>query len=131
LGWHPFLRINLGGKVRPLGTEHFVWLRTLLPQRGLSWCGVVDCFVEKTVRCTRLSRWEEGYADPWLVLTDLAPEAANVVWYSMRTWIEGGGRRYQARRLAVAPNQDDRSGTSESALVSDCSGHLVGRKSRR
>ena len=90
MGWHPFLRINLGGKVRPLGTEHFVWLRTLLPQRGLSWCGVVDCFVEKTVRCTRLSRWEEGYADPWLVLTDLAPEAANVVWYSMRTWIEGG-----------------------------------------
>jgi len=24
------------------------------------------------------------------VLTDLAPEAANVVWYSMRTWIECG-----------------------------------------
>jgi hypothetical protein len=86
-------QLNLGGKVRPLGTEHFDWLRTLVPQRGLSWCGVVDGFVEKTVRCTRLSRWDEGYADPWLVLTDLAPQASNVVWYGMRAWIEAGGRR--------------------------------------
>ncbi len=90
LGWHPFLRINLGGKVRPLGTEHFVWLHTLVPQPGSSWCGVVDCFVEKTVRCTLLACWEEGYADPWLILTDLAPEVGSVVWYSMRAWIEGG-----------------------------------------
>jgi hypothetical protein len=90
LGWHPFLRINLGGKVRPLGSEHFDWLRTLVPQPGSSWCGVVDCFVEKTVRCTLLARWDEGYADPWLVLTDLAPEASNVVWYGMRAWIEAG-----------------------------------------
>ncbi len=90
LGWHPFLRINLGGKVRPLGAERFDWLHTLVPQRGLAWSGVVDCFVEKTVRCTLLARWDESYADPWLVLTDLAPEAGNVLWYSMRTWIEGG-----------------------------------------
>lgn len=40
LGWHPFLRINLGGKVRPLGTEQFDWLSTLVPtpqQRGVEW----------------------------------------------------------------------------------------------
>ena len=90
LGWHPFLRINRGGKVRPLGAERFDWLCTLVPQTGTAWGGVVDGFVEKTVRCTLLARWDEGYADPWLVLTDLAPDAANVVWYSMRTWIEGG-----------------------------------------
>src|SRR2546421_1069738 len=90
LGWHPFLRINLGGKVRPLGAEKFTWLSTLVPQTGSAWCGLVDCFVQSTLRCTLLARWDEGYADPWLVLTDLPPEAANVVWYSMRTWIEGG-----------------------------------------
>jgi len=89
LGWHPFLRINLGGKVRPLGAEKFDWLSSLVPHTGSAWCGVVDCFVQSTLRCTLLARWDEGYADPWLVLTDLAPEAANVVWYSMRTWIEG------------------------------------------
>jgi len=90
LGWHPFLRINLGGKVRPVGCEHFAWLRTLVPTTGTAWCGQVDCFVEKTVRCTLLARWQEGYADAWLVLTDLAPESADVVWYRMRSWIESG-----------------------------------------
>ena len=53
------------------------------------WCGGLR-MSQSTLRCTLLARWDEGYADPWLVLTDLAPEAANVVWYSMRTWIEGG-----------------------------------------
>ena len=90
LGWHPFLRINLGGKVRPLGAERFDWLSTLVPKPGTAWSGVVDCFVERTIRCTVLACWQEGYADAWVVVSDLAPEAANVVWYCMRNWIEGG-----------------------------------------
>jgi hypothetical protein len=36
-----------------------------------------DCFVGNTLRCTRLARWDEGYADPWLILTDFAPESAS------------------------------------------------------
>ncbi len=90
VGWHPFLRINLGGKVRPVGTDKWLWLSTLVPQTGTAWSGYVDCFVGKTLRCTLLARWDEGYADPWLILTDVAPESANVVWYAMRSWIEGG-----------------------------------------
>ena len=90
--WHPFLRINRGGKVRPQGEASFDWLSTLVPQVGSSWCGEVECFVEvsKRLHCTLLACWEAGYADPWLVLTDLPAEAANVVWYSMRTWVEAG-----------------------------------------
>jgi len=92
LGWHPFLRINRGGKVRTPGQTSFRWLSTLVPQPGSSWCGPVECFVEPTKRlsCTLLACWEATYADPWLVLTDLPTEAANVVWYSMRTWVEVG-----------------------------------------
>lgn len=90
VGWHPFLRINLGGKVRTVGEEKWNWLITLVPAPGTAWCGQVDCFVGKTLRCTLLARWDSGYADPWLVLTDLAADAANVVWYSMRSWIENG-----------------------------------------
>lgn len=30
LGWHPFLRINRGGKVRPVGEGHFRWLSSLV-----------------------------------------------------------------------------------------------------
>ena len=60
VGWHPFLRINLGGKVRPLGTEHFDWRSLLVPQPGSAWCGEVDCFVGSTVRCTLLARLRGG-----------------------------------------------------------------------
>ena len=90
--WHPFLRLNRGGKVRPQGEASFDWLSTLVPQVGSSWCGQVECFVEVSQRlqCPLLACWEAGYADPWLVLTDLPAEAANVVWYSMRTWLEAG-----------------------------------------
>src|SRR5260370_41358149 len=90
VGWHPFLRINLGGKVRAVGDEKWVWLSTLVPHTGTAWSGQVDCFVGKTLRCTLLARWDEGYADPWLILTDLADDAANVVWYALRSWIEAG-----------------------------------------
>src|SRR5437763_5703478 len=41
---------NLGGKVRPVGTEHFDWLRTLVPCTGTAWCGQVDGFVQSTLR---------------------------------------------------------------------------------
>ena len=92
LKWHPFLRINRTGKVRPVGESHFRWLSSLVPEVGTSWSGLVDCFAEAACRlpCTLLARWDEPYAEAWLVVTDLAPEAANIVWYSMRNWIEAG-----------------------------------------
>jgi hypothetical protein len=92
MGWHPFLRINRGGKVRPVGEKHFRWLSSLVPKPGTSWSGVVDCFAEASCRlhCTVLAHWEKSETEIWLVVTDLAPEAANIVWYSMRSWIEAG-----------------------------------------
>src|SRR5438876_997658 len=50
LGWHPFLRINRGGKVRPRGETSFRWLSSLVPQTGTTWCGEVECFVESAKR---------------------------------------------------------------------------------
>jgi hypothetical protein len=92
LGWHPFMRINKQGQFRPVGEATFRSLSTAAPHRGTSWCGVVDCFKQETsrFRCTLLARWDEGYEEVWLVVTDLAPEQATVVWYGMRSWIEGG-----------------------------------------
>ncbi len=92
LGWHPFLRINVRGKVRPEGEEAFRWLSSLVPVAGSAWAGAVECFVDKPKRlsCTLLACYEAGYADPWLIVTDLPASAANVVWYSMRSWIEAG-----------------------------------------
>ncbi len=92
LCWHPFMRINKQGHFRPKGAGTFRSLASAAPSVGTAWCGQVDCFSQETSRlqCTRLSRWDEGYEEVWLIVTDLAPEQATVVWYGMRSWIEGG-----------------------------------------
>ena len=43
---------------------------------------------ECQLRCTLLARWDVGYAEPWLILTDLTAAGSDVVWYGMRSWIE-------------------------------------------
>ena len=90
LGWPPYLRINRQGKYRPVGATTFQGLRTVVVKGGPGWKGRVVCFAtaERQVTCTLLARWEPSYTDPWLVLTDLAPEGADVAWYGLRAWIE-------------------------------------------
>ena len=34
--------------------------------------------------CTLLARWDSGYQEPWLVLTDLSPQRADALWYGLR-----------------------------------------------
>jgi hypothetical protein len=92
VGWHPFMRINKQGNFRPVEEAKFRGLATAAPTVGRSWCGEVECFSEpkSRLRCSLLACWDEGYEEVWLVVTDLAPEQATVVWYGMRSWIEGG-----------------------------------------
>ena len=108
LSWHPFLRINRGGTFRPSGAARFVALTTFVPRTGTQWCGSGTAFTTPTVRlaCTLLARWEDGHPDPWLILTDLAPDACDVCWYGLRIWIERGfkltkrgGWQWQATRM--------------------------------
>jgi hypothetical protein len=91
-GWHPFMRINKQGNVRPLGEETFRCLASIAPHEGTSWCGEVDCFSlpECRLRCTLLAQWDKGYKEVWLIVTDLAPQQAQAAWYGMRSWIECG-----------------------------------------
>ena len=92
LQWHPFLRINKGGKARLKGSDTSHWLATFVPVQGYSWSGPVRCFTEASSRldCTLVARWDEEYQDPWLIVTDLLPRQADVAWYAMRAWIECG-----------------------------------------
>src|SRR2546427_2119547 len=90
LGWHPFLRINTGGSFRPAGATCWRPLMTFVPRPGTSWRGTGLAFTRNQVACTLLARWEEGYKDPWLILTDLPPEASDAGWYGLRAWIEQG-----------------------------------------
>jgi hypothetical protein len=92
LGWHPVLRINTGGTFRPAASAHYQPLRELVPQPGTRWAGTGTAFQgpRRRLNCTLLARWDEGYADPWLVLTDLTPSAGDACWYGVRAWIEQG-----------------------------------------
>ena len=90
LGWHPFRRINTGGSFRPAGSSCWRPLTTLVPRPGTSWRGMGLAFTRNQVACTLLARWEEGYKDPWLSLTDLPPEASDAGWYGLLAWIEQG-----------------------------------------
>jgi len=92
LGWHPFLRINTGGTFRPQGHGRAVPLKTLVPEPGTTWQGTGIAFKgrNRQLHCTLLACWEAGYKDPWLILTDLPPEASTACWYGLRAWIEQG-----------------------------------------
>ena len=57
-----------------------------------SWSGAGTAFATYKCRldCTLLACWQEGCKDPWLLLSDLAPEASEACWYGLRAWIEQG-----------------------------------------
>jgi hypothetical protein len=92
LGWHPFLRINTGGTFRSKGHVRGVPLKSLVPEPGTAWQGTGIAFKgrHRQLHCTLLACWEAGYKDPWLILTDLPPEASTACWYGLRAWIEQG-----------------------------------------
>jgi hypothetical protein len=131
--WHPFMRINQQGNVRPGEEVEFRGLASIAPREGTKWCGEVDCFSqqESRLRCTLLARWDEGYHEVWLIVTDLTPEQAQAAWYGMRSWIECGFKDTRSWRMAMASNQDDGPKACRTALAGDCCRHLVGRQRGR
>lgn len=92
LGWHARLRSTVGGTFRPAPSARYQPLRSLVPQPGPQWAGAGTAFVgpRRRLKCTLLARWEEGYAAPWLRLTDLAPTAGAACGYGLRAWLEQG-----------------------------------------
>ncbi|HSH01439.1 MAG TPA: endonuclease [Anaerolineae bacterium] len=93
LGWHPFLRINSGGSFRPQEQTRWQAIAKLVPPVGHSWLKQGSAFKTKAARitnCTLLIWWGEGYEDPWIIITDLHPNACDPAWYGLRTWCEQG-----------------------------------------
>jgi hypothetical protein len=92
LGWHPFVRINTGGTFRPDPQATYRPLASFVPHPGTCWQGTGTAFKspQRQLRCTLLACWEPGYTAPWLILTDLPPDASEASWYGLRAWIEQG-----------------------------------------
>ncbi len=82
LGWHPFLRINRGGSFRPDPQATYRPWASFVPQPGTCWRGTGTAFKSppRRLRCTLLACWEAGYAEPWLILSDLPPETSDACW---------------------------------------------------
>ncbi len=109
LGWHPLMRITRQSKFRKRGSKPAVAVTELAPRPGCRWQGRGTAFPkhpERRLECTLMACWEEGYDEPWFLVTDLDPEEAEALWYGMRSWIEGGykllksgGWEWQATRM--------------------------------
>src|SRR6266508_1827481 len=107
LGWHPLLRVNAGGTFRPAGRARYAPLRSFAaPGADRRIAGTAFQGSVRRLPCTLLVRWEAGQAEPWFLLTDLPPAAADACWYGLRAWIEQGfklakraGWQWQATRV--------------------------------
>jgi hypothetical protein len=95
LGWHPLLRVNQQGTLRPQGWYHWVPFTQRVPALGRRWAGQGTAFHGKHTRleCTLLGCWDAGHQEAWLMLTDLPPHAADACGYGLRAWIEQGFKR--------------------------------------
>jgi hypothetical protein len=93
LGWHPRMRIRPDATFAPLGQPRRPG-RARIAGPGHAWVGTGTAFKHRDVRRqgTLIVLWEAEQREPWLLLTDLAPEAVGVVWYGLRVWIELGFR---------------------------------------
>jgi hypothetical protein len=93
IGWHPLMRVRPDATFAPCG-RHRRPARTLVSGPGHAWVGAGTAFKHHHVRRqgTLVVVWDAGQDEPWLVLTDLAPEAVGVGWYGLRVWIELGFR---------------------------------------
>jgi hypothetical protein len=109
LQWHPFLRLTQRGSVRVQGREEYQPIKQLLSEQGVGWCGRVSCFASVQLRCTLLTGQGKGQKEPWVVITDLPAEQAQLAWYQMRYWIEcgfkdlkSGGWKWQHSKIKQA-----------------------------
>jgi hypothetical protein len=95
LHWHPFLRIRAQGFYRPLGSPKWLDLSDLRPPLGQTLAFPAEVFKneEGRLKCTLLAFHGEGYAEPWLIVSDLDAEVAQASWYGLRGWIEQGYKR--------------------------------------
>jgi hypothetical protein len=93
LGWHPLMRAKAGGKFRPEGWRKGHGMARFAPAVGRRFAAAGVAYpTGDRLPCTLLAAWEEGHAEPWLVLTDLPPGGANPAWYAWRMWAEQGFR---------------------------------------
>jgi hypothetical protein len=93
VGWHPLMRVKAAGQFRPQGWHKFYRFGEFCSRIGSRFAAVGRAYKTSDTpleECTLVACWEAGHEEPWLLLTDLPPQAANPCWYAFRAWIEQG-----------------------------------------
>lgn len=92
-GCHPLMRVKQDIRVA-VGPRQWCPAASLVSQPGQAWVGraVVHKDKQRRLWATVVVVWEAGHAQPWVLLTDLAPRVVGVRWYGLRMWIECGFR---------------------------------------
>jgi hypothetical protein len=89
LGWHPMLRVKEDLSFRESSEETFSPMGQRVKRRGRGWSGKGEWSEHgERMEGTVLIRWEKGYEEKLVVVTDLNEKEANAAWYQMRFWIE-------------------------------------------
>jgi Transposase DDE domain len=89
LGWHPMLRVKEDLSFREAAEETFSPMGQRVKRRGRGWSGKGEWSEHgERMEGTVLIRWEKGYEEKLVVVTDLDEKEANAAWYQMRFWIE-------------------------------------------
>ncbi len=111
LGMHPLMRVKAAGLFRPTGWHRFYPLGSFAAGVGQRFAGVGVAYASERLCCTLLACRMAGCDEPWLLLTDLGPQAAAPCWYAYRSWIEqgfkvikSGGWDWEATRI-TAPDR--------------------------
>jgi hypothetical protein len=114
LGWHPLMRVKAAGKFRPAGWRRFYPLGSFAVRDTQRFAAAGVAYTGEQLPCTLLACRKAGCAEPWLLLTDLEPGAADPCWYAFRSWIEqgfkvlkSGGWNWEATRI-TAPDRAER-----------------------
>jgi len=90
LGWHPLMRVKAAGTFRPAGWHKYRPMGGFAAGPGARFAAAGSAYKTAPLAGTLLACRAEGCADPWLVLTDLPPAAADPCWYALRSWVEQG-----------------------------------------
>ncbi len=91
--WQPLMRVQNDTQIW-VGKNRRVAAGTLVAGPGHAWVGRAR--VHKHPQAQRwhtvLVVWTAGHKEPWVIVTDLPPRSAGLLWYGLRMWIECGFR---------------------------------------
>lgn len=88
-GYHPLMRIRAQGYFQA-EQSHWQALEQIAVPEMTPQAYSARCFKQDTIEATLMVQWDALYQEPCLVLSDVAPQAADFGLYAYRTWIEAG-----------------------------------------